>query len=56
MSRRMARYVIDEVQVAGGDQSVNVTFQLGCIITVKDGQEVGVGEVLSNRPVVRKAE
>ncbi|PPC90301.1 MAG: DNA-directed RNA polymerase subunit beta', partial [Methylotenera sp.] len=32
-----------EVKLAGGDQSVNVTFQIGCIITVKDGQEVGVG-------------
>ncbi|MFZ3087402.1 MAG: DNA-directed RNA polymerase subunit beta', partial [Methylotenera sp.] len=29
---------------------VNVTFQLGCIITVKDGQEVGVGEVLARIP------
>jgi len=27
-----------------------VTFQLGCIITVKDGQEVGVGEVLARIP------
>ena len=37
----------NEVKVAGGDASVNVTFQLGCIITVKDGQGVGVGEVIS---------
>jgi DNA-directed RNA polymerase subunit beta' len=36
--------------VAGSDVSVNVTFQLGCIITVKDGQEVGVGEVLARIP------
>ena len=40
----------NEVKVAGGDSSVNVTFQLGCIITVKDGQEVGVGEVLARIP------
>jgi DNA-directed RNA polymerase subunit beta' len=40
----------NEVKVAGGDQSVNVTFQLGCIITVKDGQEVGVGEVIARIP------
>jgi DNA-directed RNA polymerase subunit beta' len=40
----------NEVKVAGGDASVNVTFQLGCIITVKDGQEVGVGEVLARIP------
>jgi DNA-directed RNA polymerase subunit beta' len=40
----------NEVKVAGGDQSVNVTFQLSCIITVKDGQEVGVGEVIARIP------
>ena len=40
----------NEVKIAGGDQSVNVTFQLGCIITVKDGQEVGVGEVIARIP------
>jgi DNA-directed RNA polymerase subunit beta' len=40
----------NEVKVAGGDAPVNVTFQLGCIITVKDGQEVGVGEVLARIP------
>jgi DNA-directed RNA polymerase subunit beta' len=40
----------NEVKVAGNDQSVNVTFQLGCIITVKDGQEVGVGEVIARIP------
>ncbi len=39
-----------EVKIAGGDAPVNVTFQLGCIITVKDGQEVGVGEVLARIP------
>ncbi|HYG13387.1 MAG TPA: DNA-directed RNA polymerase subunit beta', partial [Methylophilaceae bacterium] len=39
-----------EVKVAGGESPVNVTFQLGCIITVKDGQEVGVGEVLARIP------
>jgi DNA-directed RNA polymerase subunit beta' len=37
----------NEVKVTGGDASVNVTFQLGCIITVK---EVGVGEVLARIP------
>ena len=40
----------NEVKVAGGDVPVNITFQLGCIITVKDGQEVGVGEVLARIP------
>ncbi len=40
----------NEVKIAGSDLPVNVTFQLGCIITVKDGQEVGVGEVLARIP------
>jgi DNA-directed RNA polymerase subunit beta' len=40
----------NEVKVTGGDASVNVTFQIGCIITEKDGQEVGVGEVLARIP------
>jgi DNA-directed RNA polymerase subunit beta' len=40
----------NEVKIAGTDTSVNVTFQLGCIITVKDGQDVGVGEVLARIP------
>ncbi len=39
-----------EVKLTGSEASVNVTFQLGCIITVKDGQEVGVGEVLARIP------
>ncbi len=40
----------NEVKIAGSDLSVNVTFQLGCIITVKDGQDVGVGEVIARIP------
>jgi len=39
-----------EIKLTGSDQSVNVTFQIGCIINVKDGQEVGVGEVLARVP------
>ena len=39
-----------EIKIAGSDQSVNITFQIGCIITVRDGQEVGVGEVLARIP------
>lgn len=39
-----------EVKITGTETPVNVTFQLGCIITVKDGQEVGVGEVLARIP------
>ncbi|HKE42220.1 MAG TPA: DNA-directed RNA polymerase subunit beta' [Casimicrobiaceae bacterium] len=40
----------EEVKLATGDQPVNITFQLGSIITVKDGQEVAVGEVLARIP------
>jgi DNA-directed RNA polymerase subunit beta' len=39
-----------EVKVVGSEQPVNITFQIGCIITVKDGQDVGVGEVLARIP------
>ncbi|OIQ76171.1 DNA-directed RNA polymerase subunit beta' [mine drainage metagenome] len=40
----------NEVKISGTDTSVNITFQIGCIITMKDGQEVGVGEVLARIP------
>jgi hypothetical protein len=36
--------------MAGSDVPVNITFQIGSIITVRDGQEVGVGEVLARIP------
>ena len=39
-----------EVKIPGTDQSVNYTFQIGSIITVKNGQQVGVGEVLARIP------
>ncbi|MCG9033078.1 DNA-directed RNA polymerase subunit beta' [Laribacter hongkongensis] len=39
-----------EVRLAGTDTPVNITFQVGAIITVRDGQEVGVGEVLARIP------
>jgi DNA-directed RNA polymerase subunit beta' len=40
----------NEIKMAGSDQSVNITFQIGSIITVRDGQDVGVGEVLARIP------
>lgn len=40
----------EEVKLAGSDAAVTMTFQLGCIITVKDGQDVGVGEVIATIP------
>jgi DNA-directed RNA polymerase subunit beta' len=40
----------NEVKLTGSDASVSITFQVGAIITVKDGQEVGKGEVLARIP------
>jgi DNA-directed RNA polymerase subunit beta' len=40
----------NEIKIAGSEQPVNITFQIGSIITVRDGQEVGVGEVLARIP------
>ncbi len=39
-----------EIKIAGTEHSVNITFQVGSIITVKDGQRVEVGEVLARIP------
>ncbi|HNH36312.1 MAG TPA: DNA-directed RNA polymerase subunit beta', partial [Rhodocyclaceae bacterium] len=39
-----------EVKIHGTDHSVAITFQVGSIITVKDGQSVAVGEVLARIP------
>ena len=44
--RRRAR----RSSIAGSELPVNITFQLGSIITVKDGQQVAVGEVLARIP------
>ena len=40
----------NEIKIAGTDISISVTFQVGSIITVEDGQHVGVGEVLARIP------
>jgi DNA-directed RNA polymerase subunit beta' len=39
-----------EIKIAGTDHPVNITFQVGSLITVKDGQKVAVGEVLARIP------
>ncbi|UOF93655.1 MAG: DNA-directed RNA polymerase subunit beta' [Bordetella sp.] len=39
-----------EVKIAGTDHSVNITFPLSALITVRDGQKVSVGEVLARIP------
>ncbi|SER74852.1 DNA-directed RNA polymerase subunit beta' [Nitrosomonas sp. Nm51] len=39
-----------EIKIAGSNQPVSITFQIGCIITVRDGQQVSVGEVIARIP------
>ncbi len=39
-----------EVRVAGSDHPVSIAFQVGSIISVLDGQQVGVGDVLARMP------
>jgi DNA-directed RNA polymerase subunit beta' len=40
----------EEVKIAGTDHAVTISFQVGSLITVKDGQKVSVGEVLARIP------
>ncbi|MEI7843390.1 MAG: DNA-directed RNA polymerase subunit beta' [Gallionellaceae bacterium] len=40
----------NEIKIAGTDIAISVTFQVGSIITVEDGQQVGVGDVLARIP------
>ena len=40
----------DDVKIAGTDHSVNISFPVGALITVRDGQQVAVGEVLARIP------
>ena len=40
----------EEVKIAGTEHSVTIGFQVGALITVKDGQQVSVGEVLARIP------
>jgi DNA-directed RNA polymerase subunit beta' len=40
----------EEVKIAGTEHAVTIGFQTGALITVKDGQQVSVGEVLARIP------
>jgi DNA-directed RNA polymerase subunit beta' len=40
----------EEIKIAGTDHPITITFQVGSLITVKDGQQVQVGEVLARVP------
>ena len=39
-----------EVRVAGTDHPVSIAFQVGSIISVVDGQQVGIGDILARMP------
>ncbi|MFA7393737.1 MAG: DNA-directed RNA polymerase subunit beta', partial [Pigmentiphaga sp.] len=39
-----------EVKIAGSEYPVNISFPVGALITVRDGQQVNVGEVLARIP------
>jgi DNA-directed RNA polymerase subunit beta' len=41
----------NEVKIPGTDHSVTIGFQVGSLIQVRDGQDVGPGEVLARIPV-----
>ncbi len=41
----------NEVKIPGTDHSVTIGFQVGALIQVRDGQEVGPGEVLARIPI-----
>ncbi|WP_263768202.1 DNA-directed RNA polymerase subunit beta' [Propionivibrio soli] len=40
----------EEVRMHGSDHPVTITFQVGAIITVLDGQQISVGDVLARLP------
>ena len=40
----------EEVRMHGSDHPVTITFQVGAIITVADGQQISVGDVLARLP------
>ncbi|MFO1197250.1 MAG: DNA-directed RNA polymerase subunit beta' [Burkholderiaceae bacterium] len=41
----------EEVRIAGTDHAVTISFPVGALITVRDGQEIGVGETLARIPL-----
>ncbi len=41
----------NEVKIPGTDHSVTIGFQIGALVQVRDGQDVGPGEVLARIPV-----
>ncbi|MGL5005715.1 MAG: DNA-directed RNA polymerase subunit beta', partial [Casimicrobium sp.] len=41
----------NEIKAAGSDTPLTITFQIGSIIVVKDGQEVAPGDILARMPM-----
>ncbi len=41
----------EEVRIAGTDHAVTISFPVGALITVRDGQDVGVGDTLARIPI-----
>ncbi len=41
----------NEIKAAGSDTALTITFQIGSIIVVKDGQEVAPGDMLARMPM-----
>ena len=41
----------NEVKIPGTDHSVTIGFQIGALIQIRDGQDVGPGEVLARIPI-----
>jgi len=41
----------EEVRIAGTDHAVTISFPVGALITVRDGQDVGVGDTLARIPL-----
>src|SRR4051794_17441613 len=49
-SVKLINEVGEEVRIAGTDHAVNISFPVGAVIAVRDGQQVQVGEVLARIP------
>ena len=47
---KLLNEVGQEIKIAGTDHMVNISFPVGALITVRDGQQVSVGEILARIP------
>jgi len=49
-SVKLINEALEEVRIVGTDHAVNISFPVGAVIAVRDGQLVSVGEVLARIP------